>query len=807
MRLTDYIRAMTFAEKQTFAEKPTYVGQSVSRPDDPLMLTGAARFVSELDDSNFVRLGGWPATAHVSFVRSPMAHAEIVTIEREAAANAAGVLAVVLASDHSVLPAGSVFPEFYPATYAMPILAERRVRYVGEPVVAVVAETAALALDAAELVEVDYEPLEAVIDVNHALTDVSKLFEPGSWARTRSDQDPTHDGTNMVLEHPCAHDGSAFEHDVVLRQRFWNPRQVPAPIEPNGQVCAWDGDELYVWAANQRPHGFRDQLVDVYQLDHSKVHVSTPFVGGGFGGKVGRTPEEHVLPLLSQMVGRPVAWLQTRSEYFVGATQGRGEQIDMVLAGSRDGNICALRGEVLKDSGAYPGVGANLPGRFNSHDPAGPYDIAHVEFASKSVVTNAPQISAFRGAGRAPYIAALERIIDMYANKIGLDPADVRRQNLVSPDVMPFTGPSGVVFDEADYPGDLAKALDSAGYKELRADQQRRRDSNRTRQLGIGIATYHHMTVGGGSEEAIVRLEEDGTFTVFTGTTSQGHGHDATWAQLAADILGVDLSSIAVLEGSTEFTPSGVGAVGSRSMQTAGVAISISARRLVGQAKEIAASLLEASPDDIVVAHESTAGDLRGFSVAGVPAKVISWQAIAAALNVGEVAGYRELECGEVHDVGGKNSFPSGCHIAVVEVDVETGHVELVKYVGVDDAGIRVNPMIVEGQLHGGIAAGIGQVLGETMRYDEWGNPTTTNFADYPLPTADQLPMFNLVATETPTSFNSIGAKGVGESGIIGATPAVHNAVLDALASSGVEHLDLPCTPQRIWQAIQAAAV
>ena len=286
---------------------------------------------------------------------------------------------------------------------------------------------------------------------------------------------------------------------------------------------------------------------------------------------------------------------------------------------------------------------------------------------------------------------------------------------------------------------------------------------------------------------------------MFTGTTSQGHGHDATWAQLAADILGVDVGDIEVLEGSTEHTPTGVGAVGSRSMQTAGVAITISAERLVGQAADVAAAMLEAAPGDVgLIKDESGAG----FSVAGVPAKRVTWEAIAQALAVGEVGGYSELTCGEVHDVGDNNSFPSGCHVAVVEVDTQTGAVDVIRFAGFDDAGVRVNPMIVEGQIHGGIAAGIGQVLGETMRYDEWGNPVTTNFADYGIATADQLPFFDMGATETPTSFNAIGAKGVGESGGIGAGPAVHNAIIDALAPFGVRHLDMPCTPDRVWRAI-----
>ncbi|NNC79558.1 MAG: xanthine dehydrogenase family protein molybdopterin-binding subunit [Acidimicrobiales bacterium] len=772
-----------------------WVGQRLTRAEDVGYLRGETPFIADL------RHPLLEDVAHVSFVRSPFAHAHITNIDVSEAMAAPGVLDVVTASDHEIIPTHSVFPEYFDAIFAMPLLAEGRARYVGQPVVAIVADSEAAAVDAAELVIVDYEPLPAVMDLREAASNATLIYPVGSGARARTPSSIEAPGTNVAMEHLHPHTPAAFEAPVVLSQNFVNPRQLPTPIEPYGEACAWDSDgSLHVWAATQRPHGFRTQLADYYGVAESKIHVTAPEgVGGGFGGKVSRTPEEHVLPLLAQRTGRPVRWVQNREEYFLGGTQGRGEEIALTLAGGHDGRIVALRSEMLKDSGSCPGVGANLPSRFNSLGAGGPYDIAHVEFEATSVVTNAPQVSAFRGAGRGPYLAALEMMVDRYAHHIGVDPVEVRRRNLVRAEQMPFTSGTGVVFDPADYVGDLETALDAIDYPRCRRDQDDRLARGDRVVMGIGVATYHLMTVGGGGEDAEVTVEADGTAVVRTGTTSQGHGHMATWAQIAADELGIDPADIRVEEGSTQYTADGVGAVGSRSMQTAGVAVQTAARGVIEQTKRIAADLLEASPTDIV--FDPNGPDGERFHVAGVPSKALSW----AALVHSDAAITQDFTCGDHHDVGSDNSFPSGCHIAVVEVDTETGAVKLVRYVAVDDAGVRVNPLIVEGQLHGGIAAGVGQVLGEVMRYDPDGNPLTTSFLDYGIATIDEFPPLELVESETATTFNELGAKGVGESGVIGAVPAMHGAVLDALRRCGVDHLDLPCTPQRVWSALRDA--
>ncbi len=776
-----------------------YVGRSIGRPEDASFLRGTSMYVANFGPARA------EALAHVAFVRSPFAHARVLKIDVAGARTAPGVLAVVTAADHHVIPLGALVADSFSPRYAMPLLAEGTVRYVGEPVVAIVAESEAEAVDAAEHVIVDWEPLDVVIDVNDALEDTVVLFSANHRARSRQGDDGA-PATNIVVHHPAEHDESSFSGTVDVQQRFWNPRQMPAPIEPYAEVCTWDeAGHLHVQAATQRPHGFRDQLASFYELDPAHIHVTAPAVGGGFGGKVSRTAEEHVLPHLARVVGRPVRWVQTRNEYFLGATHGRGEQIDFRLSGTDDGKIVALRGELVKDSGAYPGVGATLPSRFTAPSASGPYDIPHVEFSARSVLTNAPSISAFRGAGRAPYIAALERLIDIYAARIEMDPAEVRRRNLVRREQMPFTAVTGATYDEADYVGDLDRVLGEVGYDEFRQEQARRRESAEPWQLGIGIAAYHHQTVGaGGSEEARVEITPEGGAMVFTGSTSQGHGHDVTWAQIAADELGMSIDQITVHEGSTSHTATGVGAVGSRSLQTAGVAVKTASGVLVERARQVAAGLLEAAPEDVVCTIVDDGDDPTAtFHVVGVPAVYVRWVDIAAEVARSETPD--ELVCGETHNVGDQTSFPSGTHVAVVEVDTETGFVRLVRFVGVDDVGNRVNPMIVEGQLHGGIASGISQVLGEEMRYDAEGNPLTTNFADYPIVTADQLPMFELHASVTPTSFNALGSKGVGESGTVGATPALHNAVIDAVGHLGVEHIELPCTPIRVWQAISTA--
>ncbi|MFT7650044.1 MAG: carbon-monoxide dehydrogenase large subunit [Candidatus Poriferisodalaceae bacterium] len=748
-------------------------GQSVQRSEDADLLRGAASYTADLNARSEPLLAG---ALHVAFVRSPYASALVTAIDGSQASAMPGVAAVVTPADLADLQAAA----FAPAPHRddpQPVLATE-VRFAGQPVAAVAAETAALAADAAETVIVDYDERTPVLDLDDALA--TAVVE----------------STRLMADHAPQVFAAC---DIVVEQQFWNPRQLPAPIEAISIAAAWTDDgHVHVWSATQRPHGCRDSLAHLFDIPADMIHVVAPAVGGGFGGKVSRTQEEHVVPAIARLLGRPARWNQTRTEYFLAATQGRGERIDITLGGDADGRIAAVRGMLVKDGGAYPMVGVVLADGYAKKIANGCYDIPHIEFSSIGVLTNRPPTSAFRGAGRSPYLAALERAVDIYAARIGMDPALVRRLNLISPDQMPYRTPTNALYDEADYPGDLERALDAVGYDELRRDQAARRAEGGTKALGVGIASYLHMTVGGGGEEAQVSIDPDGGATVITGSTSQGHGHATTWAQIAGDVLKLPVESIRVFEGDSDAIATGQGAIGSRSLQTAGLAIHRSSREIVDRARSLAANLLEASPEDVVLSDETGVG----FHVVGTPSRSIGWAQLATSDEIER----EELSCGEFYDTEGRNTFPSGCHIAVVEVDMETGLVDLVRFISVDDAGPRVNPMIVEGQIHGGIASGAAQALGEVMLWDEHGNPVTTNFADYSMAAIDQFPMFDVIPSATASSMNELGFKGVGESGTVGATPAVHNAVIDALSHLGVEHFDLPCTPERVWAAIAGTA-
>lgn len=762
-------------------------GQRIARGEDHAFLTGSATYVADLVEPELAD------AAAVTFVRSTFGHARFTIVDVESARRALGVLAVVTADDHDIVPVGP-FAENMHAVFTQPLLAEKRVRYLGEPLVAIVAETIEAAIDAAELVVIDYEPLPAVVDAYDALADTAVIFDGTDTARTRAVVAPWQP-TNTVFAVPAAttEDARFAAADVSVTLRVRNPRQSPAPIEPRVMACVWKGDDLLVWSATQVPHNYASKLAELYDMPGENIRViAGPHVGGGFGGKTSRSPAERIMPLLARRAGRAVRWMDTRSDYLAAATQSRAEHIDITLAGSADGRFDALRVHMVKDAGAYPGVAARLPGPYSAPMAGGCYDIDHIEFSHDVVVTNAPQVGAFRGAGRAPLIDALERAVDEFARVAGLDPAEVRQINLIRPEQMPYATPLGGNYDEANYPADLTTALDAAGYGELRRQQADRRAAGDRHQLGIGIGCYVHLTGGGGGEEASVAMHPDGTATVVTGSTSQGHGHVTTWAQIAADVLGLPIDSIRVVEGDTAAIASGSGAVGSRSAQTAGIAIHNAAEKAVEQGRGIAAQLLEAATADIVFDIGRSQ-----FEVRGTPARGVTWVDVAtAAASDGD-----PITCGDFFDPE-TGVVPSGAHIAVVEVDIETGATTVVRFVGVDDAGLRINPTIVEGQLHGGIAVGIAQALGEEMVYDADGTLLTSNFADYAIIPIDWVPQFELIASETRTSRNQLGIKAVGESGPVGATAAVHNAIVDAVSHLGVTHIDIPCHPERVWRAL-----
>lgn len=765
--------------------------------ENVLFITGQATYIDDLD---VPILAG---AAHAVFVRSTAAHARI-RVDLDSARGAPGVLVAIAAADNPILPTLAYSPD-HPLRFAQPLLAEHKVRYVGEPVAVVVAATRAQAVDAAELVVIDYDELTPVLSTHDALFSDVRLFDLPDQARLGA-----HSGvadtetTNVIRTHVDDGLGQRFEPavfenaDVVIEHEFRNPRQLAAPIECRGATATWTDDgHLHVWVSTQTPHSYRSRIAPMYDLALSSIHViAGPFVGGGFGGKGAPGPEEQLIPYLARLVERPVRWVESRTENLMSAPHGRAEDIHLWLAGTSDGDLQAVKVQMHKDAGAYASSGAGLPNRWTAPMLAGTYSISHTEFEQITHVTNRPPVAALRGAGRGPVIAALERAVDMFASEIGMDPAELRRRNLLTAADMPYASPTGALYDDADYAEALERVLVLADYTALRATQAVRRATPTELQIGIGIASYNHRTCGGGGESALVRINADGSATVVTGTTSQGQGHEATWRKIASGELGIAPERITVIEGNTDEISTGVGAIGSRSVQTAGLAIHEASADVVSQAATLAAQMLEAAEADVVLDRQAGT-----FHVVGTPSRSLGWADLAIEMQARD----EQLSCDHVYENGGKDVYPSGCHVAVVQVDAETGEWKLIQYAAVDDAGVRVNDQIVQDQLRGGIALGAAQVMGEEALFDDAGNPLTTSFLDYQIASIDQFCQIDLEAQVVPSSFNAGGYKAVGESGPIGATPAVHNAVLDAIAHLGVRHIDIPCTPQKVWQAINSA--
>lgn len=765
--------------------------------ENVLFITGQATYIDDLD---VPILAG---AAHAVFVRSTAAHARI-RVDLDSARGAPGVLVAIAAADNPILPTLAYSPD-HPLRFAQPLLAEHKVRYVGEPVAVVVAATRAQAVDAAELVVIDYDELTPVLSTHDALFSDVRLFDLPDQARLGA-----HSGiadtetTNVIRTHVDDGLGQRFEPavfenaDVVIEHEFRNPRQLAAPIECRGATATWTDDgHLHVWVSTQTPHSYRSRIAPMYDLALSIIHViAGPFVGGGFGGKGAPGPEEQLIPYLARLVERPVRWVESRTENLMSAPHGRAEDIHLWLAGTSDGDLQAVKVQMHKDAGAYASSGAGLPNRWTAPMLAGTYSISHTEFEQITHVTNRPPVAALRGAGRGPVIAALERAVDMFASEIGMDPAELRRRNLLTAADMPYASPTGALYDDADYAEALERVLVLADYTALRATQAVRRATPTELQIGIGIASYNHRTCGGGGESALVRINADGSATVVTGTTSQGQGHEATWRKIASGELGIAPERITVIEGNTDEISTGVGAIGSRSVQTAGLAIHEASADVVSQAATLAAQMLEAAEADVVLDRQAGT-----FHVVGTPSRSLGWADLAIEMQARD----EQLSCDHVYENGGKDVYPSGCHVAVVQVDAETGEWKLIQYAAVDDAGVRVNDQIVQDQLRGGIALGAAQVMGEEALFDDAGNPLTTSFLDYQIASIDQFCQIDLEAQVVPSSFNAGGYKAVGESGPIGATPAVHNAVLDAIAHLGVRHIDIPCTPQKVWQAINSA--
>ncbi|HET8560134.1 MAG TPA: xanthine dehydrogenase family protein molybdopterin-binding subunit [Marmoricola sp.] len=745
------------------------LGTSVRRIEDPDLVRGRSSFVDNHNPEG---------TLHAVFVRSPFAHAELTGIDTSAAGSAPGVVAVLTAADLGSEPVPG-FAEVN-ARCGRPALATDRVRFVGDPVALVVAETRAQAVDAAELVDVDYEDLPVVVDMEAAVATDAPLQFPAL-------------GSNVAAVRSAPAESDPFEGaDRVLRLRMENQRVADAPMEGHAILVSPHDNGLTAWISTQHPHLARDLIVKYTGLEPAQVRVVAPHVGGAFGGKAGAITEHLAVVAAARRLARPVKWVETRSEAML-SMQGRGQLQWAEVGVTDDGRLTGMRLRVLGECGAYAGFGGALAVGPTYIMAPGPYAVPRLDFAAAGVMTNTAPVGAFRGAGRPEAAALLERLMDFVAAELGLPPEEVRRRNLIAPDAFPFKTLTGMRYDIGDYDLPLREALRIADVEGARAEQQRRRESGAVRQLGVGISVYVEITGFGGTEYGSVHVHDDGSATVMAGTSAHGQGHGTSFAMIVADRLGIPLDRIRYEQADTAKVRSGGGTGGSRSLQMGGNAVGQAADEVRAKAVEIAARMLEAQPDDVELTEQ-------GFAVRGVPGTVVDWPALAA------YAHEHEGGLGSDTDFEQKGAtFPFGAHVAIVEVDTETGRTYPLRLVTVDDCGRVLNPLIVAGQQHGGAVQGMSQALWEWFVYDDSGQPVTSTFADYAIPTAADTIMVEASNTETPTPLNPLGAKGIGESATIGATPAVQNAVVDAVRHLGVKHVDLPCTPQRVWTAIQEA--
>ena len=752
------------------------IGRRVLRVEDRRFLLGEGQYVESIE---------LPNALHLTFVRSPYPHARILSVDASAALELPDTQVFTAADiDLTVFPPPPI--PFIDSRMSRPFVAGEVVRYAGEIVAVVVTEDRAAGAEAAELVFVDYDPLPATPDPRRTLAGEILLF-------------PEH-GTNVCMhEGPEQPDETLFDGcEVVVSGTVISQRLAPVPLEPRSSA-AIQGDDgrLTVYLSTQTPHQDRDGLARHLGLEPGLVRVVGPDVGGGFGAKT-LTVEDVLVAWLARKTGRPVRWTESRAENMVGMQHGRDAILEVTIGGSKDGAIEAYRLRVIQNVGAYAGIGAFLP-HLTGLMASGVYAIPKIEVLAHAVLTNTTPVGPFRGAGRPEATQAIERAVDLFAAEIGVDPAEVRRKNFISADAFPFTTASGATYDCGNYEGALDLALEAAGYESLREDQRRRRAEGAVRQLGIGLSTYVEITNGFPEGEfGDVEITADGGAILRTGSFSHGQGHETTFAMIVADRLGLPVESVRVLKGDTDEVARGTGTYGSKSTQIGGAAAALAAEEVAEQARRLAADYLEISAEDTVL--DLASGRFHGV---GAPSQGLSWSELAARLD--QDARLPELHI--EHDfVPAAPTFPFGAHVAVVEVDTETGGVELLRLIAVDDAGTLINPIVAHGQVHGGVATGIAQALFEEVVYDEDANLMTANLVNYAFPSAAELPSFEVVEMETPTPMNELGAKGIGESGTIGATPAVQNAVVDALAPFGVRHIDMPANGERVWRALQDAA-
>jgi carbon-monoxide dehydrogenase large subunit len=770
----------------TITKTETLVGKRIRRREDPRLITGTATYVDDIQ---------MPGMHHACIVRSPHGAAKIKSINIKPALDLPGVVAVFTGKDTEkvgAVPCGASLPGLRVPHHH--VLAIDRVYFVGHPVAVVVATDRYIARDAADLVEVDYEPLQAV-------TDPEKAIAPGA--------PPVHpewpDNTAFNYHQEGGDTDKAFaDAEVVVKQRITSQRLIPTSMETRGVVAEWHaGDRaLTLHSSTQIPHLLRSLLAMMLGLEENRLRVVTPEVGGGFGSKLNVYAEEALMGFVAMKIGKPVKWIESRRENFTCTIHGRGHVDYYEVAAKRDGTILGIKLKLIQDLGAYHQLLTPAIPTLSVLMMPGLYNCRNIKADIVGVFTNAVPTDAYRGAGRPEATHGIERMVDILAAELKIDPVDIRRKNFVGNDAFPYTTATGLIYDSGNYAAPLDKALGIVGYAHLREEQKKARAQGRL--MGIGIATYGEIcaigpspaTAAGGWESATVKIEPSGTVTVMTGVSPHGQGEETTFAQITADELGVGIDDVLVVHGDTAVVQYGIGTFGSRGTAVGGAALYFAIQELKHKIKKYGAMLL--ASEDVSFANGVCVDNKTGKSVTLAQIAGASYRAMA--LPPGETPGLVATNFWEPSNF----TFPFGAHIVVTEVDADTGVIALKRYVAVDDCGKIINPLIVDGQVHGGVVQGLGQALWEQAVYDDNGQLVTGELMDYAIPKASNIPWIESSHTETPSPVNPLGVKGVGEAGTIGCSPAVVNSVVDALSTLGVRHIDMPLTPEKIWDLVQA---
>ena len=767
-----------------------YVGQAMKRKEDPRLVSGTSTYVDDVV---------LPGMLHMAVTRSMYAHARIRNIDISKAQKLPGVVAVVtgeeVAAHCGPVPCAASIPNMKNAQRQL--LAVGKVRFVGEPIAAVVADNKYIARDAADLIEVDYEPLDAVVNPEKAMDPSSpRLYDEFS----------DNIGYNFGFETGNTNEAFA-KADVIVKERLINQRLAPVAMEPRGVVAAYQApdNELVVWNSTQQPHGLRTLLANMLRVPENRTRVIAPEVGGGFGSKIDIYAEDGVAGYLAKKTGRPVKWIESRRENIAATIHGRDQIDDVELAVKSDGTILGMKVRSIADLGAFYSLFTPMIPTLTGLLAPGCYKVPAFKFEQVGVLTNKMATDAYRGAGRPEATYLIERIVDVAAQKLNMDPAEFRRKNFPDPNEFPYKTSGGVVYDSANYQASLDRALEVADYKGLRKKQAELRKQGR--YMGIGLSSYVEICAmgpstvlpGGGWEVGTVRIERTGKVTVMTGASPHGQGQETTFAQIVADEFGIEPDDVVTIHGDTARVAAGIGTFGSRGTAVGGTAVYLAVQDLKEKLKKIAAHLLESTPDKI----EFGVGKLV---VQGDSSRFMKFtDAVTVAYNAVKMPPGMEPGLDATRFFEPSNfTFPFGTHVCVVELDADTGEPRLTKYVAVDDCGNVINPLLVEGQVHGGLVQGIAQALHEEVVYDENGQLLTGSLMDYAIPRAHDFPEFELDRTVTPSPVNPLGVKGVGEAGTIGSTPAVVNAVVDALAPLGVTHIDMPIRSEKVWKILRS---